>query len=197
MECNRAWALTDSNCARTSLVLGWFITGLFKFLHSFVQKSVLSYCSKRKHGIFVMSFSKYFFSGLSELHATSLGHSHPRSQLLPDPLLSLFWVPFSSSTHQMPLYDAWSHGCVTLHWNMVGLPLAAVLKWVLVRQQPAVAKLILRWGWTSWPPPLSVLALLWLEDIWGLCVLSPPLWAHMRSYHVFSFRKYFSWNINS
>lgn len=83
MECNRAWALTDSNCARTSLVLGWFITGLFKFLHSIVQRSVLSYCSKRKHGIFVMSFSKYFLSGLSELHAPSLGHSHPLSSQIP------------------------------------------------------------------------------------------------------------------
>lgn len=44
------------------------------------------------------------------------------------PFSSLFCVPFSSSTHQMPLYGAWSHGCVTLHWNMVDLPLAAVLK---------------------------------------------------------------------
>lgn len=34
-----------------------------------------------------MSFSKYFFSGLSELHAPSLGHSCPFFQLLPDPLL--------------------------------------------------------------------------------------------------------------
>lgn len=82
-----------------------------------------SYCSKRKHGIFVMSFSKYFFSGLLEFYALSLGHSHPLSQLLPDLLLSLFCVPFSSSTHQMPLYGAWSHGCyLTLEhgWPIIG-----------------------------------------------------------------------------
>lgn len=154
-----------------TLVLGWFITGLFKFLHSFVQRSVLSYCSKGKCGIFVMSFSKYFFSGLSELHALSLGHSHPLSQLLPDLLLSLFCVLFSSSTHQMPLYGAWSHGCVTLHWNMVDLPLAAVLKKMgfcppAARSYHAHPPL----GRDFLAPPLSVLALLWLEDIWGLCV---------------------------
>lgn len=106
------------------------------------------------------------------------------------PLLS----PFSSSTHQMPLYGAWSHGCVTLHWNTVGLPLAAVLKKMgscpptasSCHAHPPLGRDFLA-------PPLSVLAL----HIWGLCMLSPPLWAHMRSYHVFSFRKYFSWNVNS